>query len=366
MLDVTINPFSNSNYLSARETTKNIATPECRLPPPASLVASWNNQDDYVQAVTPAAVAYKRPAVSAASSASGVSVPGEEVVPQGTVTDRMRAEMTLDDGSHWSARGLVSAAQPTINGIVNQVFEEMGVNETIYYKGCSYNYSINPDGVFIFHPEDLRIDGVDLEFAEEICLALESAANSSSLNMKDNPQLFTQDWIPPEYEPATWGRSIDRDEWINDRYPDFSEYASDLRSDILELFDGLDIVDFTMKIDDQGKLTVTSVQTSGPHSESHILQRMNNQMSDEIKDKAEYLGLLLLSVQFMKTEGGVVRKDNILDVFHTDDKGIVPEYRYEIQFTSGSNYNLVRSADQPGRVAPEWVPFQSQKTATGT
>jgi hypothetical protein len=50
--------------------------------------------------------------------------------------------------------------------------------EVIAAEGGTFAFGINPDGIFIFHPEAFKFSGIDTDFAEEICEALESALNS--------------------------------------------------------------------------------------------------------------------------------------------------------------------------------------------
>lgn len=347
MINITNNPFTNSSYQMGRSIADDVALRNYQLKPPASLVASWNNQDDYVPSPPSSAFAfdsssgtYKR------STISSVAVASEETAQSEKITDRMREEMTCDDGSHWTARGLTSFAYPTLFGIIDQVFEEKGIDETVFYEGCSFNYSINPDGVFIFHPEELNVKGVDLEFAQEICLALEEAVNSSVLNMEDNPQLFTKEWIPPDYDPSRWGRDLDREEWINDRSPDFSEFTEQLRSDILKTFGEWNIVDFSMKIDDQGKLTIFNVQTkeNDPKSNARTTEHLNSGLTAEINEKAEYLGLLLFS-DHMSQKGDVLL-EGMLAPFDDGGKGLIKPYKHEVILASGTDYRVVRAPEQ--------------------
>lgn len=340
MINVTINPFSNSNFQSERSVVDNIALPNCAARPPASLLASWNNQDEYVPSASSSYLfsdTYKRSSLSVVSSTS------EETVRSSQITDKMRQEMTYADGSHWSAMDLISVAYPTFYGIIDQVFEEKGIKEVVFEEGCTYNFSINPDGVFIFHPDEFNVSGVDAELAKDICLALESAVNSSTLNIKDNPQLFTKEWLSPDYDPAKWGRTFDREEWLSDRAPDFSEFISELRSDIYNLFPDLQITDFSMKIDDEGKLTITSVQTdrNDPKSNARVLERMNNELTSEINKKAAYLGLLLFADR--NATHGDVLMEGMLEPFDDGSKGDIEQYKHEVVFTSGTNYNVVRA-----------------------
>lgn len=354
MINVTNNPFSSSGFQSGRPIADSVALRNCASRPPASLVASWNNQDEYIpSSSSPSSGTYTRSSISVVPLANGetaISVDPlarGETVRTGEITDKMREEMRNEDGSYWSAMSLISVAYPTLSGIIDQVFEEKGINETIFYEGCSYGMSINPDGVFIFPPEEFSVKGVDEEFAEEICLALEDAVNSSALNMKDNPQLFQKNGLSPDYEPAKWGRDIDRDEWLSQSIPDYSEYIEELRADICDKYSDLNVVDFSMKITDEGKLTIFNVKTEGndPIANAQALERMNNGLTGEIEKKAEYLGLLLFSVRGY-THGDVLM-EGMLEPFDDGSRGDIKRYKQEIILTSGTDYKFARTAEQP-------------------
>ncbi|MGL4943612.1 MAG: hypothetical protein ACRC46_10525 [Thermoguttaceae bacterium] len=338
MINVLQNPFSNSGFQSARQTDGNVALPHCAFSPPASLLAAWNIKDEYIPSVSTSSGTYNRPSIPA------VSLAGGEAVSQVGITDKMREEMACDDGSHWSAMGLLPVAYPTLYGIIDQVFEEKGIKETVFYEGCSYNLSINPDGVFIFHPDEFKVNGVDSDFAKEICLALESAVNSSSLNLKENPQLFMKAWIPLDYEPAKWGRTLDREKWINEPLPDLSGFIKELRSDICNKFSDLQIVDFSMKINDEGKLTITSVQTSDSKNNARALEQMNRGLTGGIEKKAEYLGLLIYSVR--GTTHGDVLMEGMLEPFDDGSRGNIRLFKQEIVLTSGTDYKVVQTDKQ--------------------
>ncbi|MDR1291535.1 MAG: hypothetical protein LBK06_10075 [Planctomycetaceae bacterium] len=345
-MDIFQNPFSNFNFQSAQKTidvgtSSKVASSVQSLP---SVASSWNTKDEYIPSASSSSGTYKRSSISTLPLASG------ETVRSGEVTDAMREEMKIGD-SYWSAMDLLPIAYKTFNEIVHQVLDEKGIADVGYSQEYIANLAINPDGIFIFSPNKSGADGIDPEFTEEVCLALESALNSSSLNIKENPHLFVKESLPSEYDPVKWGRTIDREEWSHKRASDFSEFIKELRSDIYDKFSDLQIVDFSMKIDDQGKLTITDVKTEGndPNANMRAAERMNRGLTGEIKEKAEYLGLLMLSAQSIN--GDVIMEGTILEPFDDGSRGNIEQFKHEILITSDSNYKVVRTEDQPNRRA---------------
>ncbi|MDR1479573.1 MAG: hypothetical protein LBJ00_11600 [Planctomycetaceae bacterium] len=206
---------------------------------------------------------------------------------------------------------------------------------------------INPDGIFMFAPDMSGENGFDPDFAEEICLALESALNSSSLNMKENPHLFIKCGLPPNYDSAKWGRTIDRDEWLAEREPKFDEFIDELRSDIFKNYGNLQITDFSMKIDDQGKLTITDVKTKGNAHKANALatEKMNRGLTSEIEKKAEYLGVLIFAARNARY-GDVMAKGTIMEQFDYGVIGDIKLFKQEIVITSDSGYKVVPTNDR--------------------
>lgn len=340
MIGIFQNPFSNTDIKLTRPmvgASSHVAS--------CTKSSSWSIKDEYVSSSS-SSDTYKRPSISA------VSLPGEEIVPKGTITDKMREEISSGD-SYWSAMGLLSVATPMFDEIVGKVMHEKGIvsddGENVgheFYMKHSFSFSINPDGVFIFNPKESYVEGLDQDAIKDVCLALEDAFSSSSLNMEENPHLFTKAFLPQDYDPAEWGRTIeDREEWSVDREPDFIEFVDALRSDIFDLFSDMHIVDFSMKIDDQGKLTITGVETNGPTTSAQTLARMNKELTDEIREKAEYLGLLALSGH-NGVYGDVRSEGTILEQQVCSIGGDIPQFKHEVIFTSGTDYKVVRAEDR--------------------
>jgi hypothetical protein len=341
-MDIFQNPFSNFNFQSTRKTidvgtSSKVAGSVQSLP---SVASSWNTKDEYIPSASSSSGTYKRSNIPTLPLASGETVRSVEV------TDAMREEMKIGD-LYWGAMSLLPVATSAFHEIIQQVWDEKGISGVDFNQGYCSNMTINPDGIFIFYPDESGANGVDPEFAKEVCLALESALNSSSLNIKENPHLFTKDTLPPGYDPAKWGRTIAPEEWSHDRASDFSEFIKELRSDIYDKFSDLQIVDFSMKIDDQGKLTITDVKTEGndPNANEKAEERMNRGITAEIKEKAEYLGLLMLSAQSIN--GDVIMEGTILEPFDDGSRGNIEQFKHEILITSDSNYKVVRTEDQP-------------------
>ncbi|MDR2705241.1 MAG: hypothetical protein LBC02_05630 [Planctomycetaceae bacterium] len=342
MIDIFQNPFSNSNFQSARQTV-GVSSPSkitLSVQSSPSVSSSWNIKDEYVPSVSSFSSSYKRSSIA--------TVPfkmSEEPVRSEEITDPMRAELKSGDG-YWSAIDLLPVAYPAFYEIIQQVYDEKGISEVIATEGWqgTFTWGINPDGTFIFHPDSCKISEIDTDFAEEICVALESALNSSSLNIKETPHLFMKPPLPVDYDPAEWGRTIDREEWSINRDPDFSGFIEELRSDIFKEYDNLQIVDFSIKINDQGKLTITDVKTEGnnPKINAQVVERMNSRLTDEIKKKAEYLGLLMLSAH-NAINGDVLTKGTILEPFDDGSIGDIPQFKHEVVITSDSDYKVISS-----------------------
>jgi hypothetical protein len=340
MIDISYNPFSHSNSSSARQTVGVPSKSAISIQSSPSVASSWNIKDEYVPSAAVSSDFYKRPSTS--------SVPlkmSEETARKGEVTDAMREEMTSGN-DFWSAMDLLPIAYPSVYKIIDQVLIEKGIDlesSEGYYK----TWSINPDGVFIFHPDKSNTNGVDPDVAVEVCMALESALNSSFLNVKENPHLFTKGLLPLDYDPAKWGRTIDRETWRpRDGEPDFSGFISELRSDIYKAVDKYSdsqIVDFSMKIDDQGKLTITGVQTktNDPLANAQAMERLNSGLTGEIRKKAEYLGLLMLSAHHARN-GDVLTEGTILEPFDDGSIGNIKQFKHEVVITSGSDYKVVQ------------------------
>ncbi len=100
-----------------------------------------------------------------------------------------------------------------------------------------------------------------------------------------------------------------------------------------------------MKINDQGKLTITDVQTEGndPKANSRAMERMNSGLTDEINKQAEYFGLLALSGHHARN--GDVLLEGILEPFDGGSKGDIEQFKHEVILTSGKNYMVRKSGD---------------------
>jgi hypothetical protein len=329
MIDIEHNPFFQSSQRTAGIPSKSVISVQSL---PSVVSSALNIKDEYVPSASPSSGTYKRPSVSIVPLDDETARPCE-------VTDAMREEMK-SGGGYWSAMGLLPVAYPAFYEIVSQVLSEKGIDPAEF----NYAWGINPDGIFIFHADKAKADGFAPDFAEEVCMALESALNASFLNVKENPHLFTKGPLPPVYDPAQWGRTIDREEWLQDRYPKFSGFIEELRSDILKMFGDSQIVDFSMRIDDQGKLTIFNVQTEGNNlkANARVVELMNSELTSEIRKKAEYLGLLMLSLR-QHTNGDVLVKGTILEPFDDGAIGNIERFKQEVIITSASDYKVVRA-----------------------
>lgn len=339
MIDIFQNPFSSTDIKLTRPSagaSSQVASGG------QSKSSSLSIKDEYLPSASASSGTYMR------SSMLTVPSTREETAPSGKVTDKMREEMACGDG-YWNSMSLLPIAYQTLHEIWQQVLDEKGIDALDDSVGYTTGWCINPDGIFMFKPDVSGEHGCDPEFAKEICLALEDALNSSSLNLKDNPHLFTRDFLPLDYDPAQWGRTFDREEWLSKPLPDFGGFVEDLRSDILKEFENLKIVDFSMKIDDQGKLTFTNVQTNGPVTGAQAMARMNRSLTAEIEKKAEYLGMLMLAAKAI--DGDVLVEGTILEPLIDDPKSGMPQFKHEILLTSGTNYKVVRAAERPNRGA---------------
>ncbi len=227
MIDLFQNPFSGFNFQSTRQATGIVDKSIIRTGVQSSslIASSWDIVDEYIPSSSTSSSTYKP------SSGHAVPLVDEESVQSGVVTDKMREEMKSGD-SYWTAMGLLPVATPIFNEIFNRALEEKGIDPVDFNQGYCSGFTINPDGIFMFAPDESG-SKVDPSYAKEVCLALESAFNSSSLNMNENPHLFTKDFLPPDYEPEKWGRTVNREEWSVDREPDFSMFVEELRSDIV-------------------------------------------------------------------------------------------------------------------------------------
>ncbi|MDR2641763.1 MAG: hypothetical protein LBC74_03100 [Planctomycetaceae bacterium] len=357
-MDIFQNPFSSSDLQVSRPKV-NIGNQSNFVvgAQSSSLSSSLRNtKDEYIQSTLASSGTYKR------SSAVNVPLANNETVQPGKITDAMREEMRIN-GESWSCLGLLPIAYATFHEIYADVLIEKGIlsPELEIYKEHSFQHSINPDGVFIVNPEDAFVEGFDKDSVEEVCLALEAALNASSLNMKENPHLFIKKvFLPLDYDPAKWGRTIDREEWENSREPDFSEFVKELRSDIYENFSDLQILDFSIKIDDQGKLTITDVKTerNALTTDTRTAEKMNRELTAEIKEKAEYLGLLMLSAQSIN--GDVLTEGTILEPFDDGARGNIKQFKHEIIINSDSDYKVVRTKDQPRHKRNELLDYLLQ------
>jgi hypothetical protein len=370
MIDLFQNPFSDYNFQSSRQTV-GVNTPArvaINIQSSSLVSSSWNFKDEYVPSALSSSGTYKRSSISTVSFNTNEKTATAQTV---EITDEMREEMKREDGSYWFAFHLLPVATQTFNEIFLQVLDEKGIDPVDFNQGYCSNFGISLDGIFMFAP-DVSDTSVDPDLATEVCLALESAFNSSALNIKENPHLFTKGFMPPEYDPAEWGREIDREAWLLNREPDFSEFIKELRSDIFELFGDSEVVDFSMKIDDQGKLTITDVKTKGNNPTANALaaEKINSKLTYEIEKEAEYLGLLMLDTR-NAFYGDVQTKDTILEQFDNSvpGSGNIRQFRQEVIITSSSGYKVIPSHNQQFKkddeqltnLMEEFSPQSSQK-----
>ncbi|MDR1484595.1 MAG: hypothetical protein LBT09_07200 [Planctomycetaceae bacterium] len=341
MIDVLNNPFFNSSFQSSRKTVVGQSNVAVSVPSSSSVALSRNSKDEYIPSLSSSSVSgtYKHSSISTAIPLNPNAATG------GTrnveITDAMREEVKETGG----AMSLLSVAAITSNKIFRQVLDEKGVvsldGGIEFYAKHSISSRINLDGIFIFNPEESFIEGFDEEAVKDVCLALESAYNSSSFNMEENPHFFMRHYLPQEYDPSKWGRTIDKEEWNLNLKPDFSEFMKELRSDISNLFGDLQIADFSIKINDKGELTVFDVKTVGSNSKTNaqITEQINSQFTYEIKKKAEYLGLLMFS-QHGYEEGDVLR-EGMLEPFDDGSRGNIRLVKHEVIITSDTTYKVV-------------------------
>ncbi|MDR2755075.1 MAG: hypothetical protein LBC20_05160 [Planctomycetaceae bacterium] len=336
MIDIFQNPFSNSNFQSAQQTVDVSSSSKVTFSIQSS-PSAWNIKDEYISSVlsSSGSGSYKHSSISTVPSKMSEGSNTRKV----EITNAMREEMKILG----SAMSLTLVGCITSHEIFSQVLDEKGVvslDGTVYTKH-SISSSINPDGIFIFDPDESFIEGFDEEAVKDVCLALEAAYNSSSFNLEENPYLFRKDRLPAEYDPSEWGRTIDKEEWNLNLKPDFSGFMKELRSDISNLFGDLQIADFSIKINDQGEMTVFDVKTVGNNSKTNaqITEQINSRLTYEIKKEAEYLGLLMFSEHCY--EEGDVLMEGILEPFDDGSRGNIQLVKHEVIITSDSDYKVI-------------------------
>jgi hypothetical protein len=127
---------------------------------------------------------------------------------------------------------------------------------------------------------------------------------------------------------------------------DVTKFRSEIYKTIVDVYNEMNRLDpaaqitsFSMKIDDQGKLTITDVQTEGnnPKANAKAEMFMNRKITDGIKDKAELLGFELL-LAHSNEHGDVLMPGTILEPFYDKwNMDIEKQFRHEILITSGFN-----------------------------
>jgi len=307
-------------------------------------------RDEYIPSAPIASVAYKRSTIQndAIKLTTTSHLKANSQISDVQSAQKVETSDKSDRGSYWV---VTEAGHKASVEILSQVFEEKGLGKGIGkgvendYVGFGYSSSINAEGVFTIYTGDddnAYIDGYDHDFVVEVFKALEEAY-TSQLNPKENPHFFK------------WAGPVDHETGILSTEPDYSGEVAELRSDIYKTIvdkynemyrydPALQIKTFSMRIDDQGKLTITDVQTEGndPKANARAEQLMNRQITGEIEEKAEQLGFKILAAHHAR-HGDVLTTGTILESFDNGDEGETKRFRHEIFFSSefGSGYHIL-------------------------
>ena len=144
--------------------------------------------------------------------------------------------------------------------------------------------------------------------------------------------------------------------WDSKDEAELNREVEKFRSDIYETIVGkhnamyrhdsaLQIMDFSMKIDDMGKLTITGVQTAGndPRTNVRAEQFLNRELTGEIKEKAERLAFEILFSRQSK-HGDVLMAGTVLEPIDNGVLGTIKQFKHEIFIPSGFDpgYQVLR------------------------
>ena len=339
--------FSDFRFQAARQTA-GVALHETAFDKKSSpFSVTQSHRDEYVPSALVASVAYKRSAAPA--NAIGIKKAMLETTknimdsPMSGVQSVQKAD-TSDKTTRTTHMDYTGAGLEASNKIFQQVFDEKEVG----YGTKVFTYSINAEGVYTFYTDDANdtyIIGFDHDFAVEVSKALEDAFNNSSImDIKENPHFYR--CVAPTAEHGTGTHSAE---------PDFSWEVTELRSNIYKTivdkynemyrFDpDLQITGFSMKIDDQGKLTITDVQTEGndPKANARAEKFLNRWLTDEVKEQAEQLGFKILSAHDAEFED-VLRNGTMLESFDNEETDDKERFKHEILISSGfdSKYQIL-------------------------
>jgi hypothetical protein len=288
----------------------------------SSLVSpSWNIRDEYAPSAAVASVSFKRPTNTNSSTTSPATLKENT----DTSVSRQRAEEIV-------------ATRQRANDATRTVLKSFGMGDN-YWGFFGYDSETKQftaeDGIFtrFFLTREqweerivpgAYIDGVyQPGLFEEIIDAL----NKATVDGKPLPEVMHAEYTKDESE---------LNEEIAQLRSDIYKTSVDKYNEMYRYNPKLQITDFSMRIDDKGRLTITDIRTNGndPKTNAQAAEFINRRLSDGIRDKAELLGFDILYAHHCKN-GDVLMPGTVLEPLDDGLATDIERFRHEIVIPSG-------------------------------